>query len=136
MFTGSVPNVSAGTRRTTLDLRTVTADAQSTGVDVSALIGRGLLLVTIGVPNNADNTIEVQVQESTDDAANDPYADISGATTGLITSDVATVEEIDLDLKAAEEFIRISYEQVAGTGVSYEVACVLIAGGQVLPNDP
>jgi hypothetical protein len=137
MFTGSKPQVAGGTRRVVLDQDTVTADAQGSGVDVTDLIGLGLVLVTIGVPANADNTIEAQLQESTDDAAADAYEDIAGATTGIITSDVATVEEIvDVDLDAAEDFIRVSYENVAGTSPSYEVAVVLIAGAQVLPNDP
>ncbi len=44
--------------------------------------------------------------------------------------------EIDpVDFNAVEAFMRASYENVAGTGPSYEVAVVAISGSHVLPND-
>lgn len=127
-------NVDDVAPRTTIDQDTITADAQSTGVDVTDLAGRGVLLVSIGVPNNADNTIQLVVQESSDDGVADAYADVSGAASGIRTADVAELVEIEVDFDEVEAFLRISYEDVAGTGPSYEVAVVAISSRHVLPT--
>ena len=78
---GRSRNADDDTTRKTISLDTVTADGVSaTSLDIRGLDGRGIILVTIGVPNNADNTIEAQLQESSDDGAGDAFADPGGWT--------------------------------------------------------
>lgn len=133
-MSGRSGDISGRTKVTILAQETVTTDAQSTSVDVTELSGNGKLLFVFGVPNNADNTIEAQVRESSDDGSSDAFADVAGATSGPRTSDVAeTVIVDDVDFDAVEQFLEIDFKGVAGTGVSYEVAVFALSSGHNLP---
>ena len=134
-MSGRSGDVSGRTKLTVLAQETVTADGQSTSVDVTELSGNGRLVFVFGVPNNADNTIEAQLQESSDDGSSDAFADVAGATSGPRTSDVAeTVVINDVDFDALESDVQIDFKGVAGTGVSYEVAVIALSSGHVLPT--
>ena len=89
------------TTRKTISQDVVAANgAGAASIDIRGLDGRGTILVTIGTPNAADNTIEVQLQESSDDGVGDAFADVAGATTGPRTADVPEVVEIPVDFTA------------------------------------
>ncbi len=118
--------------RKTVAQSTVTTNAQSGSIDIRGLTGRGILIVVLGTPFNADNTIEVQLQDSADDTT---FADVTGATSGARTSDTAEVVEIPVDFDAIRRYIRLDYKGVAGTTPSYEVGTVALAGGHTLPAD-
>jgi len=126
-------NADEDTTRVNLGQDVVTTDANGTGVAVRGLDGRGTVIVVLGTPFAADNTIEVLLEES--DAVGGTYTPIVGATSGVLTSDVAEVVEIPVDFTALEGFIRPVYANVAGTTPSYEVASIALGVGHVQPAD-
>lgn len=133
---GRSRDADGNTTRKTISQETVSADgAGATSLDIRGLDGRGVIIVTIGTPNNADNTIEAQLQESSDDGVGDAFADVAGATTGARTSDVPEVVEIPVDFSALERFIQIDFKGVAGTGPAYEVAAIALGVGHTQPAD-
>lgn len=129
---GRSRDADGNTTRKTISQETVTVDAFGSSLDIRGLDGRGVVQVVIGVPANADNTMEAQLQDSADDSS---FADVAGATTGLRTSDVAEVVEIPVDFSSLRRFIRMSYEQLAGSGPSYQVGNIALGVGHVQPAD-
>lgn len=75
---------------------------------------RATLLVTVGALAG-DHNVTVKAQESSDDAATDAYADVTGATTGAVAAagDEATYA-IEVDLTRRERYLR-AVGTVAGT---------------------
>lgn len=130
---GRSRNADEATTRKTISQDVVAADGVSaTSLDIRGLDGRGVIIMTIGTPNNADNTIEGQLQDSADDSS---FADVAGATTGPRTADVPEVVEIPVDFTALRRFLQIDFKGVTGTGPDYEVASIALGVGHTQPAD-
>jgi hypothetical protein len=76
-----------------------------TGIDTTGY-NRALIILNSGT-NGAGGTVDVKVQESSDDGATDAYADISGAAFSQITeSNDNEIYLMDIDLTPVEKYIR------------------------------
>lgn len=97
----------------------VTADlaagaANGPGVDCLGFT-RAVLIVNVGTVTG-DHNVTVKVQESSDDGSTDTYADVTGATTGAVTTanDAGLAKFIEVDLSRRERYLR-AVATVAGT---------------------
>jgi hypothetical protein len=82
---------------------------------------RALLHVSVGAFAGTTPTVTVKIQESNDDAATDPYADVANATTAALSA--AGIYLIDVKLNLRKKWLKI-IATVAGTG-SPTAACAV-----------
>jgi hypothetical protein len=112
---------------------TIGATVNGTGIDCA---GYETLIVAVEAGAIADTTnfsVTVKLQESSDDANADPYADITSATTGAIAH--AGADEtymFDVDLSERERYIRaVATGGAAGGGLVS--ATFILSGGRHQP---
>lgn len=112
------------------------ATVNGTGIDRMPAGEEGaescVLVVISGA--GAITTLDVTVQDSTDDAGSDPYADLvdnegNVVATAQITGNGA-LEFIDFNLENAKKFIRA---EVVVTGTVLATAFFIFGGGLVVP---
>jgi len=106
------------------------AAVDGTGVDCA---GYETLLAVIEVGLATTGNITVKLQESSDNAGSDPYADITSATTPAV-SDTGDNEPylIDVNLSERERYIR-AVATAAGGGTVVCGATLILAKGRHAP---
>lgn len=93
---------------------------------------KALIILSIG-ETVATAKLDVKVQESSDDGSTDAYADITGAVFTQISDAVDnTIRLMDLDLRDAEEYIRV-VGVVTDANVDYGVVVLLYNRSGALP---
>ena len=104
--------------------------ATGTGQDCS---GYEQLLVIANVGLATTGNVTIKLQESSDDAATDAYADVTSATTGAVgpTGDLEPYL-IDVNLSERERYIR-AVGTVAGGGTAVFGVTFVLARGRHLP---
>ena len=102
----------------------VSADGQGAAVDLQDYIGTVKLIVTIdNTGGDADETIDITVQESSDNAVSDAYTATSYVTTQV--EDDSSIQYIDIDTRNVERYIRLDID-VGGTTPVYSVAAAIV----------
>lgn len=100
----------------------VTANGQSTGVDVSSLEGFGLVVQAADAVSGTTPTLTEKLQES--DTQGGTYTDVAaGAFTQLTTVD--GVAKLAIDFRAVKAFLRVD-DVVSGTSPVYDRSVVAI----------
>jgi hypothetical protein len=109
------------------------ATVNGTGIDCS---GYEHLLVVANLGAIADSsnvTLTVKLQESSDDASADPYADITGATTGAIANAGQNNPYVfDVNLSERERYLR-AVVTGGSSGGGLVSATFHLSGGRHLP---
>jgi len=98
------------------------ADANSSGIDVSAYDGVGIVVFEAANSSGTSPTCDFKLQES--DTSGGTYTDISGAAITQITT-VASVQKIAFEVAAAKKFIR-GVLDVGGTSPVYTCGAYFI----------
>lgn len=107
------------------DIRT--ASANGTGVDTKGY-NSALVVVSTGAidTSDEDETYTFKVQESSDNAVADAYADVSGATTTVTAAGVAVIRVDGLGT-SRERYLRV-VATLAGTTPSHEGEALILLG--------
>lgn len=116
-----------------LSPQAVGAGATVNGAGVDCL-GYEALQVIVNVGDVAAGTLTVNLQESSDDAVADAYADITGATTGAVAA--AGDDEIyliDVNLSEVERYVRAVVTDAGGGGANYVAAELVLSKGRHNP---
>lgn len=103
------------------------ATANGTGVDKTAYIGRGMIVLNIGVVSGTNPTADVKIQDSAD---NSSFADISGAAFAQKTA--AGTSTLAVDLDSARQYIRAVFTLGGTSTPTFNCAAVLIAKKRVV----
>lgn len=98
------------------------ADANGTGVDVSALEGHAIAVLEAANVSGTTPTLDVKLQES--DTVGGTYTDIAGAAFTQVTT-VAGIQKLALEIQATKKFVRAVVD-VGGTSPVYTCGCYLI----------
>lgn len=107
-----------------------TATANGTGVDVSAYIGTGKVILHSGAGGGADHTLDVKLQDSPDDST---YTDIAGATfTQVDNTAGGSLQAIGINLDSADKYIR-AVATIAGTSPTFTFGVTLVTRQQLTP---
>lgn len=105
----------------------VTADGNTTGVDVSAFDGQGMVMLASIAPSGTTPTLASKLQES--DTLGGTYTDVpGGAFTAL--AGVAALESLPINWTARKAFMRVNND-VGGTSPSYPVQFIAFGSKQV-----
>lgn len=103
-----------------------TASANGTGVDKSALIGIGKVIVYTGAVSGTTPTSDVKIQDSAD---NSTWADVTGAAATQVTA-ANGVAEFQVNLDATAKYLR-AVNTIAGTTPSFAQSVCLIGRKRV-----
>lgn len=107
------------------------ATVNGTGVDCLAYEA---LQVVVAIGDVAAGTLTVKLQESSDDAVADAYADITDATTGAVAgSGDDEIYLIDVNLSERERYIRAVVTDAGGGGANYVSVTFNLARGRHAP---
>lgn len=98
------------------------ASANSSGIDVSAYDGVGIVVFEAANVSGTSPTADFKLQES--DTSGGTYTDISGAAITQITT-VASVQKIAFEVAAAKKFVR-GVLTLAGTSPVYTCAASFV----------
>lgn len=130
MFTKDIK--SDTTLATLLKSQTITAATNGPGVDVSAYCGNVMAILNAAKgTGNADNTLNVKVQDSADNAT---FADVNPAKTFtqvLGTGGTDSLEAVSIDTRSVRKYIRLVFTP-AGTTPSYVVSAQLVGQPSVV----
>ena len=101
----------------------VTGDGNGTGVDLQSYAGEiCLILNSAAGTGNADNTLDIKIQESAD---NSSFTDVSGAAFTQVTT-AASVQKLSLNKDELKRYIR-AVKDVGGTSPSFICGLVGVA---------
>ena len=107
------------------------ATVDGTGVDCA---GYETLQVIVNAGHINAGTLTIKLQESSDDASADPYADIALATTpALAAADDDEVFLIDVNLSERERYIRAVATDASGGGAACVGVTFSLARGRHAP---
>lgn len=110
----------------------LTADAQSSGVDLRDHGPSTFVILNIGAVTGTTPTLTVTAQQSLNDntasaeAAADAYTDISGAATSSLTDSDANSRVLLTFHNRNERYVRLNFD-VGGTNPSFLIGATLIA---------
>jgi hypothetical protein len=111
---------------TTIKLATaarITANANGAGVDVSGLTGKCLLVLNASATEAADNTLDVKIQHSDDNAT---WSD-SGAVFNQVTNAAGgSFQTITMDVDGFKKYVR-AVDTVAGTTPAVTRSVMMVA---------
>ena len=119
---GLMQDLVRATPLTLLPALSRSADANGTGVDVSALEGSGIAILEAANVSGTTPTLDVKLQDC--DTIGGTYADIPGAVFAQVTT-VAGIQKIAVEIQQARKFIRAVFD-VGGTSPVYTAGCYLI----------
>ena len=113
------------TRATVLRSASVTGTGNGTGRNLGATAAGDKLRIVFRVIGGTFTSLTLKVQESSDDAGSDAYADITGATSGSLTA--PGVVKVDIVI-ATEAYKRVSVSAFSGTNAIVLVTAGVVAG--------
>lgn len=111
----------------------VTADGNTTGVDVSKLEGRGVVVFDVEYVSGTTTTYDVKIQHSEDDGTTDPWTDLKGpdgnnvAITQVGTA--ASLQQKPVDWSSCKKNIRAAHD-VSASGTPVYNPVILAEGFQ------
>lgn len=108
--------------------QTVGDDVEGNGIDCQ---GYETLLVIIEAGDMGTGTTTVKLQQSSDDAAADPYADITDATQDMVAAGENEPYLIEVNLSERERYIRAFASETNADGLVSVTFCLMT--GRHLP---
>lgn len=108
-----------------------TATANGSGVSVANYVGTAAFVLQSSAGGGTSPTLDVKLQQSSDDGGSDAYADISGATFTQLTDAADTTEAIYVDLDGSEQYIRCVFT-IGGTSPTFDCGVLLLAKNQYI----
>lgn len=118
-----------------LATQALTATANGAGVDCRGF-DRACLVVNVGTAGGTSPTLDVKLQESSDDGAVDTYADVASATfTQVTTANDVAAFLADIDLTKRERYLRAVFT-VGGTSPSIPTSAEFLLFRSTTANLP
>lgn len=119
---GLAQDLVRATALTLLPALSRSADANGTGVDVSALEGHGIAILEAANVSGTTPTLDVKLQES--DTSGGTYTDVAGAAFTQVTT-VAGIQTLAVEIQKTKKFVRAVFD-VGGTSPVYTAGCYLV----------
>lgn len=110
--------------------QTIADDTEGNGIDC---VGYETLLVIVEMGDMGTSTDTVKLQQSSDDAAADPYADIADATVSAAAAGENEPYLIELNLSERERYIRAFASETVADGL-LGVTFILMNGRHLPPT--
>jgi hypothetical protein len=105
----------------------ILASANGSGVDVSDLDGSVAVTCAVSAPVAGTNpTLDLKLQHSDDDGANDAYADVTGGAFAQVTS-AASKQKLSLSVSGMKKYVRV-VKTIGGTSSPQYYASVSMHG--------
>ena len=101
----------------------VTADARTTGLDVSGYKGLAKFIAIIRANSGTSPTCDISLEDSADDTT---YAALSPAVAFTQATDSDVTLELEVDIDPLRQYIEFVID-VGGTSPNYDVTIVMIA---------
>lgn len=105
----------------------ITADGNGAGVDISKYEGFGQFVAEIKNIAGTTPTLALKLQHSDDDAAADPYADVTGGAFAAATDASNLEQALLLNLSSLKKYVRVA-EDIGGTSSPRFFAAVVLFG--------
>lgn len=101
----------------------VTVSGNVTGVDVTAYVGKAIIVLTSGAGTGTAPTLDIKLQDS--ETVGGTYGDIAGAVFAQVTTSAVALK-IAVDVDSAKPFIRV-VDALSGTTPSFTRSVTLLA---------
>lgn len=104
-----------------LKAQTITADASGAGVDTTGY-DRVTFQVNVGTVTGTSPTLDITLQESSDDGGSDAYANVtSGTITQITDSNDESIYLLEVNAAKRERYLRLDFN-TGGTSPSYPIS--------------
>lgn len=121
-----------------IDADAYSADVNGTGIDCRGF-DYALIVVNMGDLADTVTALDITVQESSDDAVGDAYADVTGATINVDPDGNTTWDNTArmalVRLRGRERYLRVILENYAGSGTADLGVSVLLTNAQYAETD-
>lgn len=106
------------------------------GAGVDCLGYRRAVAIFHSKPTGSGTTSDCKLQESSDDAAADAYADVTSATfTQVTTAGGEKLAAMEIDLAKRERYLRLVHTGAGGSAAGAATGCILLfRGAQEAPT--
>lgn len=92
------------------------------------------LAIFYAAPSGTGTTADCKLQESSDDAAADAYADVSGgAFAQVTTAGGAKLQVMNINLSKREEYLRLTHTGAGGSAAGQAYALIILFNGRLVP---
>jgi len=103
----------------------ITASGNGSGIDLQDYEGSVKLMLASSAGESADDTLDIKIQESSDDSVSDAYTDITDATFTQVTNAAASKQDMRLTTRGTKRYIR-AVKTVAGSAPVFHSAVLLV----------
>ena len=106
---------------------TYTVSGESAGIDLQGYQGTLKVILNSGVGGGTTPTLDVKIQDSTD---NSSFTDVVGKTFAQVTT-IASLQSLGIDTRAVRRYIR-AVLTIAGTSPTFGLAVAVAGQKQIM----